>query len=64
MPSYQDHPTKAKTPSRKSRKGQRNTVFMNNKLAFRKLRELRAEKRRELAELMQAENPSPLETSF
>lgn len=53
MPMYLEHPTKKKTPSRKSRKGQRNTVFMTNKLAFRKLREVRAARRCESAETEQ-----------
>lgn len=35
MPNYQPHPTKKNTPSRKNRKGARNSVFMYNKRAKR-----------------------------
>ena len=50
MPLYKNYGTKKETPSRKTRKGLRNTAFMNNKLAARKSREARAILRREQAE--------------
>ncbi len=64
MPNYTPYGNKKTLPNRKTRKGLRNTAFMKNKKVARTQRELLAEKRRELAELMQAESPSPLETSF
>ncbi len=44
MPKYMDQGKKKTLPSRKARKGLRNTSFINNKLAFRKLRSEREER--------------------
>lgn len=43
MPEYKPYPNSKDTPSRKSRKGSRNTVFVANKIANRKLLKVRKE---------------------
>lgn len=45
MPEYKAYPTEATTPSRKTRKGDRNRTFLLNKAANRKLVKARKEAR-------------------
>lgn len=45
MPNYTAYPKEKDTPSRKSRKGGRNSTFLKNKLAGRLLRKARKEER-------------------
>jgi len=49
MPEYKAYPNSKDTPSRKSRKGSRNTVFVSNKVANRKLVKARKDARDEAA---------------
>ncbi len=64
MPMYKNHPTQKETPNRKTRKGQRNTVFIYNKLAARKRRAERAEIRERQALARLDESQIPPEESF
>ncbi len=50
MPNYIPQPKAKDTPSRKSRKGSRNSSFIKNKMAGRLERKARKEKRDEIAE--------------
>jgi len=45
MPQYKPYATKKSTPSRKARKGDRNTIFKFNKLAGRVQRKARKDLR-------------------
>lgn len=45
MPVYKPYPTEKDTPSRKSRKGSRRSVFLANKVAGRLQRKARKEAR-------------------
>lgn len=54
MSEYKPYGKEKTLPNRKTRKGVRNSAFMFNKLAARKLREQRAEKRREQDEVEQS----------
>lgn len=54
MPLYKNYGTAKTLPNRKTRKGLRNTAFMNNKLAARKLREAKVVERREQVEAEQS----------
>jgi hypothetical protein len=47
MPNYKAYPNSQNTPNRKSRKGDRNTVFVANKTANKKLLKARKEARDE-----------------
>ena len=57
MPKYLDYPTQKNTPSRKTRKGERNKVFAANRTAARRLRVERASLIASLNEQKQSENP-------
>ncbi len=45
MPQYKPYPNEANTPSRKTRKGERNKTFLLNKAASRLARKARKEAR-------------------
>jgi hypothetical protein len=51
MPEYKPHPEEKTTHSRKTRKGERNKVFLYNFTLVRKLKKERRKKRQEEAEL-------------
>ncbi len=55
MPQYTPYPKEKDTPSRKSRKGGRNTAFLKNKVAGRLARKARKERRDAIAEAKAAQ---------
>lgn len=55
MPQYVAYPKSKDTPSRKSRKGGRNSTFIKNKVAGRLQRKARKERREAIAEARAAQ---------
>lgn len=61
MPQYTPYPKEKDTPSRKSRKGGRNTAFLKNKVAGRLQRKARKERREAIAEARAAQQDAQQE---